>query len=126
MLIGGLGGHHSAGLVIDIGMTLARPVDAVGPVEAGVKPLRTVGGAILHGEHVALLVEECASVLLGAEVATLPAPVGPRAGHAIEHLARVRLPAKALLLGSAGKSPLVRRRTPQPGGEQGFFNALQA
>src|SRR5262249_53045239 len=78
------------------------------------------------GEHVAVLVEEGPRVLLSTEVATLPAPVGPRARHAIEHLARVRLPAKAFLLGSTGKRPLVRSRTPQPGGDLRFLNPLQA
>ena len=45
MLVGGIGDRQLAGLVIDIEVALAGAVDAVGPVQAGVEPLRAVGRA---------------------------------------------------------------------------------
>ena len=76
-----------AGLVVDVEMALARAVDAIGPVQAGVEPLRRVGGAFLRRQHVAMLVVEGAGVILAVEIAALPAPIGPGAGEAVEHLA---------------------------------------
>ena len=77
-------------------MTLAGPIDAIGPIEAGIEPLRAVGGAHLHGEHVAELVIEGARILLAREIAALPAPIGPGSGQPVEHLAGVTLAAEAL------------------------------
>ena len=58
MLVGGLRLGQLAGLEVDVEVALARAVDAVGPVQAGVEPLRRVRRAHLRGEHVAVLVEE--------------------------------------------------------------------
>jgi hypothetical protein len=80
----------------------------------------------LHGEHVAVLVEEGARVVLAGEIAALPAPIGPRPRHPVEHLARVGLPAGALLHGPLGECPLVRHRAPQPGGDLRLLDALEA
>ena len=73
--------------MVDEPMALARTVDAVGPVQAGVEPLRRVGRADLRRQHEAMLVVEGAGIVFAVEVAALPAPVGPGAGHALEHLA---------------------------------------
>ena len=73
--------------MVDEPMALARTVDAVGPMQAGVEPLRRIGRADLRRQHVAMLVVEGAGVFLAVEVAALPAPVGPGAGHAMEDLA---------------------------------------
>src|SRR5207249_4103075 len=86
VLVGGLRADHLAGLGVDVPVALGRAVDAVGPVQARIEPLRRVGGAHLGGEHVAHLVVEGAGVPLGGEVAALPAPVGPAAGQAAEDL----------------------------------------
>jgi hypothetical protein len=56
VLVGAVGGVQFAGLVVDVVMTLRRAIDAVGPVEPGVEPLRRVGRADLAGEHQADLV----------------------------------------------------------------------
>ena len=80
MLVGGLRDRELAGLVVDVEVALAGAVDAVRPVQAGVEPLRAVGRAHLHRQHVAVLVEEGAGVLFRREVAALQAPVGPGAG----------------------------------------------
>ncbi len=107
-------------------MALARPVDAIGPVEAGVEPLRRVRRDLLGRQHVADLVEEGASVVLGVEVAALPAPVGPGAGEAVEHVARIRLADRALRLGKHGDGFLVRHRAAKPGRDGGVVDGLAA
>src|SRR6185312_13182921 len=85
--VGGTGTGHVAGDRVHIVVPLRRPFDAVGPVQAGVEPLRAVGGRHLLGEHVAGFVVEGAGVGFGGEVAALPTPIGPAAGEALEHLA---------------------------------------
>ena len=65
MLISRLRHPQFTAFVVDIEVTLARPVDAISPVEAGIKPLRGVGGRHLHGEHMAVLVKEGAGVFFG-------------------------------------------------------------
>src|ERR1700704_4182747 len=62
MLVGRLRLRQLAGLVVDVIVALARPVDAVGPVQAGVEPLRRVRRRHLHGEHEHELVIERAPV----------------------------------------------------------------
>ena len=99
MLVGGLRLGELAGLEVDVEMALARAVDAVGPVQPGVEPLRRVRRRHLHRQHVDELVEEGAGVLLGVEIAALPAPIGPGAGEPLEHLLRRLLADAALLLG---------------------------
>ena len=105
-------------------MTLARAIDAVGPVQPGIEPLRAVGRAHLHGEHVAKLVEEGARVLFGGEIAALPAPIGPGAGQPVEHLLCVGFAAEALVLGQRLERPFVRDRPPEPGGDGLFLDLL--
>ena len=117
-LVGRGGATELAGLEIDVVMALARPVDAVGPVQAGVEPLRRVGRRHLARQHEAQLVVKRARVLLGVEVAALPAPVGPGPGQAVEDLLGAPLAAamiavmirvaRALRLGFLGD------RAPQP------------
>ena len=107
-----------AALVIDVEMALARAVDAVGPVQAGVEPLRRVGGGHLHGQHEAHLVVEGAGVGLGLEIAALPAPIGPGAGQTVEDL---------LGRGFAGfgRGALGRDLAPQPRGDGVLLDRLQ-
>ena len=73
-------------------MALAGAVDAVGPVQAGVEPLRRVRRGDLRGEHVAQFVEEGGGVLVRVEISALPAPIGPRAGEPVEDLASPKSP----------------------------------
>ncbi len=115
-----------AGLEVDVVVALARAVDAIGPVQAGVEPLRRVRRAHLHRQHVAVLVEEGLSVVLAVEIAALPAPVGPGAGQTIEHLLGRNLADDALLLGQFGERRLVGDRAPQPGRNGLFLDLLQA
>src|SRR5262249_31154664 len=82
---------HLPACGIHIVMTLRWAFDAVGPVEAGIEPLRRVRGGHLRRQHVAGLVIECAGVGFGGKVAALPTPVRTAAGQAVEDLASIRL-----------------------------------
>ena len=125
MLVGGLRLGELAGLEVDVEMALARAVDAVGPEQAGVEPLRRVRRRHLHREHVDELVEERAGVLFGVEIAALPAPIGPGAGEPLEHLLRRNARRRALLLGQRLQRLLVGDRAPQPGRNGLFLDLLQ-
>ena len=126
MLVGGGRLHHFAGLVVDVEMALARPVDAVGPVQAGVEPLRRVRRHHLHREHVAQLVEEGLRIAFGSEIAALESPVGPGAGEAVEHLLARGLADDALSLGQIVQRLLVGDAAPQPGRDALLLDLLQA
>ena len=67
-------------------MALAGAVDAIGPVEAGVEPLRGVGRRDLPRQHEAQFVEKGRSVIEPVEIMVLLAPIGPGAGEAVEDL----------------------------------------
>ena len=121
-----IGDGQLAGLVVDIEVALAGAVDAVGPMQTRVEPLRAVGCRHLHGQHVAVLVVERLRVLLRREVAALETPVRPRAGEAIEHLAGIGLAAVALFLGQFGEGFLVRHGAPGPRRDLRLFHLLQA
>ena len=116
MLVGRLRLDHLAGLEVDVIMALARPIDAIGPMEAGVEPLRRIGRGHLAREHEAHLVVIGARVVLAVEIAGLPAPIGPGAGEAVEHLLGRGLGAHALFLGHASSSP--SRRGPSATGRR--------
>src|SRR5262245_6964340 len=124
VLVGRLRGLDLAGGEVRVVMALARAVDAVGPMEPGVEPLRAVGRAHLLGEHVAKLVEEGARILLGGEISGLPAPIGPGPGQPVEHLAGVGFADEALILGKRLECPLVGNRPPEPRGNGPFLDLL--
>src|SRR5262245_55249441 len=106
-------------------MSLARAIDAVGPIEPGIEPLRAIGSPHLHGEHVAELVEKRAGILLGREIAALPPPISPCPGQSIEHLAGIGPAAIALPLGERNQNRLVGNRPPQPRRDGALFDALR-
>ncbi len=126
VLVGGRGGLQHAGAVVDEMVALARPVDAVGPVQAGVEPLRRVGRGHLAGQHVAQLVHEGGGVHLVVEIAALPAPVGPGAGEPVEDLLGRHLGAGALVFGQVRQGRLIRHAAPQEGGNIVLLDLLQA
>ena len=125
MLVGRLRLDQLAGLEVDVEVALARAVDAVGPMQAGVEPLRRVRRRHLHRQHVDELVEERARVGLAVEIAALPAPIGPGAGEPLEHLLGRLLADAALLLGQRLQSVFVGGRAPQPGRNGLFLDLLQ-
>ena len=93
-------------------------------MEAGVEPLRRIGRGHLAREHVAHLVVIGARVVFAVEIAGLPAPIGPGAGEAVEHLLRRNLRAHALVLGQRAQRRLVGDRAPQERGNALLLDAL--
>ena len=126
MLVGRLGFGQLTGLVVDVVVTLAGAVDAVGPVQTGVEPLRRVRRGHLARQHVAHLIEVGLRVVFAVEVAALPCPVGPGAGQTVEHLTRVGLTDVALFFRQLGQCLFVCNRPPQERRYAGLFDALQA
>ena len=117
MLVGGFRLGQLAGERVDVVMALAGTVDAIGPVQAGVEPLRRIGRHALGGEHVGKLVAEGERIVFAGEIAALPAPIGPGAGQPVEHLPCVGLGDVAFGGGQLGKLGLVGNRAPQEGGD---------
>src|SRR5438270_1288872 len=115
VLVGAVGSAQLAGLVVDEIVALRRAVDAVGPMKAGVEPLRRVWRADLPGEHQADLVVKRRGVVLCVEIAALPAPIGPGPGHAVEDLAGASFTAVTGALGQRRDSRLIGGAPPQPG-----------
>src|SRR4030042_289198 len=82
----GVGGRDGApGGRVHVPEALGRAGQPVGVVEAGVEPLRAVGGGHLVDQHVAQFVLE--GVGLRGEVAAALAPPAPRGGEALDDLA---------------------------------------
>ena len=125
VLIGRLRLHQLGREGVDIEMSLAGAVDAIGPVQAGVEPLRRIRCDALGGEHVGKLVLEGGSVFFGGEILALPAPIGPGAGQAIEDLAGIGFRAVALVFGQAGHGLLVGDRPPEEGGNVVLLDSSQ-
>ena len=125
MLVGRLRLDELAGLEVDVIMALARPIDAIGPVQAGVEPLRRIGRGDLARQHEAHLVVIGARVVLAVEIAGLPAPIGPGAGEPVEHLLGGGLRAHALVLGQRAQRRLVGDRAPQERGNALLLDPLQ-
>jgi hypothetical protein len=125
MLVSGLGFGQLAGLEVDVIVALARAVDAIGPVQAGVEPLRRIRRGDLQRQHGAQLIVESLGVGVVVEIAALPAPIGPGAGKAIEHLLRRGLADIALGLGQSGKRLGIGGGAPEEGGDGFFLDLLQ-
>ena len=126
MLVGGLRLGELSGLEVDVEMSLARPVDAVGPEQTGVEPLRRVRRRHLHRQHVDELIEEGAGVVFRIEIAALPSPIGPGAGEPFEHLLGGMLAGAALVLGQRLQRLPVGGRSPQPRGNGLLLDLLQS
>ena len=125
MLIGRLRLRQLAGERIDVEMTLAGAVDAIGPMKPGVEPLRGIRGDALGGEHIGQLVHEGGGVFFRREIAALPAPVGPGAGETGEDLAGIGFRAVLLFLRQRLHRFLVCHGAPQEGGDVVFLDLLQ-
>ena len=126
MLVGRGGGDELTGAVVDVMVALARAVDAIGPVQAGVEPLRRVRRRHLLRQHVAQLVGKRLGVRFGVEIAALPAPIGPGAGEAVEDLLRRHLGAEALGLRKLGEGRIVGDVAPQERGNVILLDLAQA
>src|SRR5690606_23629839 len=113
MLISGFRARQLAGLRIDIIMPLPRTINAIGPVQAGVEPLRRIRRDALRRQHVGGLVAESCGIFLAVEIAALPAPIGPGACKPVEDLRRTGLGPMALLGQQFGQRLLIRDRAPE-------------
>src|SRR5438046_569350 len=71
MFVGGFRFGKFAGLPVDVIVALAGAVDAVGPVQPSVEPLRRVRCDLLLGEHEAQFVVERLGVFFASEIAAL-------------------------------------------------------
>ena len=98
MFIAGGGFRQLAGFMIHIMVALCRAVDAIGPVQASIEPLRAVGRGHLARQHQLHFIQIGAGVSLSREVAAFPAPVGPCTGKAPEDLLGGRLATITLVL----------------------------
>ena len=114
MFVRGFGFDQFAGLEIDIIMALRRTIDTIGPMQAGIEPLRRIGRAHLHRQHETVLVIESACVVLAGEIATLPTPIGPATGQSVEDLLGAHFRAVTRILRQFGKRLFIRHRAPQP------------
>src|SRR5437016_5474125 len=114
------------GAVIGVVMALRRPVDAIGPEEPGVEPLRAVGRAHLARQHDAQLVVEGAGVVLAVEIATFPAPIGPGAGEPVEALLGAGLVPAPRLFRQLRQHRRIGNAAPQPRGDSVFFDGCEA
>ncbi len=112
--------------MVDVEMALAGAIDAIGPVQAGVEPLRRIGRGHLAGQHEAQLVEERLRVFLRVEIAAFITPIGPGAGETVEHLLGRGFADKAFGRGQLGEGRFVGDAAPQEGGDRVFLDALQA
>ena len=117
-------GQH-AGLVIDVVMTLAWAVDAIGPMQASVEPLGRVRRSHLAGKHEAHLVVIGLGIGLGREIAALPAPIGPSARQAVEHLLGAGFANQTLFGRQFGQRLFIGDRAPQELRHALFLDALQ-
>ena len=126
MLVGGFRLGQDAGERIDVIVTLRRAIDAVGPVQAGVEPLRRIRRAHLVGQHEAQFVEERLRVGFRVEVAALPAPIGPGTGQTIEYLLGGVFADIALLLRQLAERFLIGDRAPQEGGNCVLLDLFEA
>ena len=91
VLIGARRLNELARPMIDVVVALGRTVNAIGPVQPGVEPLRAIGGRHLVGQHEAHFVEKGAGVVFLVKIAALPAPIGPGSSQAVKDLARAGL-----------------------------------
>ena len=114
-----------AGLIVDIIMALPRPINAIGPMQAGVEPLRRIWCNHLLCQHVAQFVKESLGMVFVLEIAALPAPISPCPGEAIKHLRGGHFRNKTLFFRQQRQRRLIGNRTPEEGRHVVFFNALQ-
>ncbi len=124
MFIGGLGPGQFPGLVIHIMVTLAGPIDAIGPMQPGIEPLWAVGCRHLLGQHIAHFVKIAAGIVRAVEIATFPAPIGPGTGQTIKNLRRLGFAATAFTCWQIRHRSLIRHTAPQEIRNILFLNSL--
>jgi hypothetical protein len=98
---------HLVRFGIDVRVPLRWALDAVGPEETGVEPLRAIGRRHLRREHVARLVVERPRSRLRREIPSPITPISPAPRQTPEDLTRVGLSAggRVRTLGLAALQP---------------------
>ena len=123
--VGGFCGNRCAVPGIRYEMALRRPVDAIGPVQAVIEPLRRVWRRDLMGQHEPHLVDIGGSIVGAVEVAAFPAPIAPSTGKTVEHLAAIGFAAIALAAVEFVEGGLVRNMSAQESGDALLGDRLQ-
>ena len=106
-------------------VTLCRTINAIGPMQAGVKPLGRVRRAHLAGQHGAMFVVKGAGISFGVEILAFPAPIGPGTGEAVEHLLGRTFSGDPVFVGNACECLFVHDGAPQPRWHSFFFYFLE-
>ena len=114
VLVGRLGLGQLAALVVDVIVALPRPIDAVGPVQAGVEPLRRIGRGHLPRQHEARLVEIGLGVFFACRNSRPSSPNRSRRRRAGRTPAWPRSPSRSARPWAAPRAP--RRRRPSATG----------
>ena len=107
-------------------MALAWPIDAIGPMEPGIEPLRRIGRRHLTRQHEAQLVEKGGGVRFRVEIFALQTPIGPGAGETVENLAGRGLAPIAQGLWQGRERFFVGGGAPQESGDANFRQAASA
>ena len=114
MFIGGFGPGQLAGLVINVMMTLRRPVDSISPVQPRIEPLRRIRRGHLLCQHIAHFVVIGPGVIFRIEIPALPGPVGPGARKPVENLLGADFPAEPGLRRNCFQRRLIGDAAPEP------------
>ena len=125
MLVGRLRLGQLAGEGVDIEMALAGAVDAIGPVQAGVEPLRRVRRDALGGEHVGELVAEGERVVLARRNSRPSSPNRSRCRRAGRRPGARRSRRRSARPRAARRARPRRHRAPQEGGDVVLLDLLQ-
>ncbi len=125
MFVSGFGLGQLAREGVDIEMALAGAINAIGPVQAGVEPLRGIRRNALGGEHIGKLVAEGEGIFFGREIFALPAPIGPGAGQTVENLTRIGLGAETFGFRNVLQRLFIGNGAPQEGRNVVFLDLLQ-
>ena len=114
-----------AGFEINIGVTLRRAINAVGPMQTGIEPLRRVRRAHLVGELIAHFIEESLRIGFGVKIAAFPAPIGPGACQTVKDLGRAGFADVAFFSRHFVKLGSVSGLTPEPGRDVLFLDRFK-
>ena len=125
MFVGGGRLGQLPGLIINIVVTLRRAINAIGPVQTRIKPLRAVGRDHLVHQHIAHFIVVGRGVFFAIEVPPLPGPIGPGACQTIKDLARAGFPADTCFLRQIGQGRFIGGGFPDEGRNGLFFNFFQ-
>ncbi len=106
-------------------MALRGTVNAVGPMQTGIEPLRGVWRGNLRCQHETQLVIEGPGIRFSVKIAAFPAPIGPGPGKTVENLPGIHLRPETFSLWQGFQPRCVGFVRPQPGRHIVFFHGAQ-